>query len=109
MPPILKHARRRDGDVTAPELPRTLTTPGPTHLWRLPGSARTCCRVRRDGGQFLPGDRVVDEQHARLGVVEHLRQHDPPEHVARAVVDADVTRGEKAGQEEAGVTGSGPS
>ena len=27
MPPILKGARRRDGDVTAPELPRTLTTP----------------------------------------------------------------------------------
>ena len=27
MPPILKLARRRDGDVTAPELPRTLTTP----------------------------------------------------------------------------------
>ena len=27
MPPILKPARRRDGDVTAPELPRTLTTP----------------------------------------------------------------------------------
>ena len=29
MPPILKPARRRDGDVTAPELPRTLTTPVP--------------------------------------------------------------------------------
>ena len=28
MPPMLKPARRRDGDVTAPELPRTLTTPG---------------------------------------------------------------------------------
>ena len=28
MPPILKPARRRNGDVTAPELPRTLTTPG---------------------------------------------------------------------------------
>ena len=28
MPPVLKPARRRDGDVTAPELPRTLTTPG---------------------------------------------------------------------------------
>ena len=27
MPPILKLARRRDGDVTAPELARTLTTP----------------------------------------------------------------------------------
>ena len=27
MPPILKPARRRNGDVTAPELPRTLTTP----------------------------------------------------------------------------------
>ena len=27
MPPILKPTRRRDGDVTAPELPRTLTTP----------------------------------------------------------------------------------
>ena len=31
MPPILKPARRRDGDVTAPELPRTLTTPGSQH------------------------------------------------------------------------------
>ena len=31
MPPILKPARRRDGDVTAPELPRTLTTPANNH------------------------------------------------------------------------------
>ena len=59
MPHILKPARRRDGDVTAPELPRTLTTPEMHHPAAegcIPRSYRHCdhqAAAKRFGERFI--------------------------------------------------------